>query len=266
MREPLDPLPQHVADLLEAERAVAPPRQEVQDRVRARVAATLIGATTTGAATTVAAAKGVGTLALASLATKATLIAVVVVSAGAGGVVLHRRHLATQGVTYTQTQPPKVSRVANDPRAETAISPVPTPAPSLAPPATTFAHEQPHLGKGPTVERRQVRAVERTPVHDGVPDTAAETPEELADENALIEAARSALGARDAQAAAGFLQRHARLHPAGQMEEEREALWVQTLIAEGDAPGARARAETFRRRFPHSIQLEAVSAALEKIP
>jgi hypothetical protein len=58
------------------------------------------------------------------------------------------------------------------------------------------------------------------------------------------------------------LGRHARKFPNGQLEEEREALWVQALVASGDAGSARARGELFRRRFPRSIQLPIVDAAL----
>jgi hypothetical protein len=50
------------------------------------------------------------------------------------------------------------------------------------------------------------------------------------------------------------------------MEEEREALWVQVLVAQGHGPEARQYAAAFQKRFPHSIQLEVVSAALETIP
>jgi outer membrane protein assembly factor BamD (BamD/ComL family) len=91
-------------------------------------------------------------------------------------------------------------------------------------------------------------------------------PDGLFDENTLIEAARTALEAQDSPSAIAFLERHARLHPTGQMEEEREALWVRALAAEGDGVDARARAAHFRRRFPRSIQLQVVSAALDTIP
>jgi outer membrane protein assembly factor BamD (BamD/ComL family) len=88
----------------------------------------------------------------------------------------------------------------------------------------------------------------------------------LADENALIDAARKALGERHAADAAAFLDQHARSHPNGQMAEEREALWVQALVAQGAGEAARARAARFRERFPQSIQLDVISAALETIP
>src|SRR3954447_20307759 len=258
MKEPIDRSLPYVSDLLEAERAAPPPGQDVQDRVRARVAATLIAATTTGAATTAAAAKAASAGVLASLATKATLIVVLVSSAGAiGGAVLHRRQTRARALAVAPTTPHPTRRVASPALSTAAVAPPAVPATVATPPAAA-----PELEPAPpTAERRHHRVAAPPSSEDRVPGTnSAETAEELADENKLIEAARAALGAHDARSAADLLQRHARLHPAGQMEEEREALWVQALAAEGDGAAARAHAAVFRRRFPRSIQLEVVSA------
>jgi hypothetical protein len=266
MKEPIDRSLPYVSDLLEAERAAPPPGQEVQDRVRARVAATLIAATTTGAATTAAAAKAASAGVLASLATKATLIVVLVASAGAtGGAVLHRRQARARAraLAVAPTPPHATHPVASPALSTVAVTPPAVPAPVALPPAAA-----PELEPAPpAAERRHHRVVAPPSSEDRGPGTnPSETAEELADENRLIEAARAALGAHDARSAADLLERHARLHPAGQMEEEREALWVQALAAEGDGAAARARAAIFRRRFPGSIQLEVVSAALDTIP
>ena len=264
MKEPIDRSLPYVSDLLEAERAAPPPGQEVQDRVRARVAATLIAATTTGAATTAAAAKGASAGVLASLATKATLIVVVVASAGAtGGIVLHRRQARARSFALAPTAPHASHRLASPAPATVAVAAPAVPALIAMPPAVA-----PELESAPpAAERRHARVVVPPSSDDRVPGTTPpETTEELPDENTLIEAARAALGAHDARAAADLLERHGRLHPAGQMEEEREALWVQALAAGGDGAAARERAAAFRRRFPRSIQLEVVSAALDTIP
>jgi hypothetical protein len=272
MKEPVDRPAPYVSALLEAERSAPPPEQEVHDRVRARVAATLIAATTTGAATTAAAAKGASAGVLASLATKATLIAVVVASAGAtGGIALHRRQVRARSRALLATTAPAApnasSRAMSPSLPPAAVASSTVPAPVAEAPAAMPAVAPTPVAAPPPVESRHARPASPHPSDDGVPATKPpETAEELADENALIEAARAALGARDAGSAVGLLERHARLHPAGQMEEEREALWVQALAAKGDGAAARARAAAFRRRFPRSIQLEVVSAALETIP
>jgi hypothetical protein len=55
---------------------------------------------------------------------------------------------------------------------------------------------------------------------------------------------------------------HQRRFPDGRLAEERERLRIQALIDSGDRSGARARAEEFRRRYPKSIFLPAIEAAL----
>lgn len=84
----------------------------------------------------------------------------------------------------------------------------------------------------------------------------------LAEENALIERAQTALGRGQPAQALEALREHARIYPRGQLVEEREALWVQSLARSGDVTGARERAERFRRRFPSSMLAPAVEASL----
>ena len=85
---------------------------------------------------------------------------------------------------------------------------------------------------------------------------------ELAAERALIEQARTAL-ARDKSAdALAALAEHAREHPRGQLEEEREALQILALTASGRVDEARAGAARFRERFPKSVHWHQIRAAL----
>src|SRR6185369_14989622 len=93
----------------------------------------------------------------------------------------------------------------------------------------------------------------------------APSPAGLTAENVPIAAALAALARGAPAEAIAALEQHARRFPAGQLEEEREALWIQALAAAGEAASARERAERFRRRFPDSIQEDAVSTALAKI-
>jgi hypothetical protein len=69
---------------------------------------------------------------------------------------------------------------------------------------------------------------------------------------------------RDGDAALIPLARHASGFPRGQLVEEREGMWVKALVLAGRPAAARARAESFRRRFPHSLFLPAVDAALKR--
>jgi hypothetical protein len=85
----------------------------------------------------------------------------------------------------------------------------------------------------------------------------------LGRERTLIEATRSALGRGDSAAALDSIDKHARDFPAGRLVEEREALAVQALMLAGRGDEARSRGERFHRRFPRSIFLPVVDAALE---
>ena len=89
-----------------------------------------------------------------------------------------------------------------------------------------------------------------------------ETAAYLAQESPLLDLARRRIEGHDPAQAMALLAQHARRFPRGQLEEEREALWIQALVASGDGERARARELEFRRRFPHSIQLYVVEAAL----
>jgi hypothetical protein len=84
----------------------------------------------------------------------------------------------------------------------------------------------------------------------------------LAAERALLDRARRALMRGDGDAALDPLGRHATSFPRGQLVEEREGMRVKALVLAGRRSEARARANSFRRRFPHSLFLPVVEAAL----
>lgn len=84
----------------------------------------------------------------------------------------------------------------------------------------------------------------------------------LGDERALLDVARSAFGRGQSDEALAALARHERLFPDGQLDEEREALAVRALVMGERGDAARARAARFRRRYPGSVMLPAVEAAL----
>jgi hypothetical protein len=85
---------------------------------------------------------------------------------------------------------------------------------------------------------------------------------DLAAERAILEQARTALAQRDSRAALAALLSHARRFPQGRLAELREALWVEALVLAGRPDEARARADRFRARYPHSLFLGAVVQAL----
>lgn len=84
----------------------------------------------------------------------------------------------------------------------------------------------------------------------------------LADENALVTRAQSALARGRAGEALEALSEHQRRFPGGQFAEEREAMAIQALVRLGRTDAARARADRFRARFPGSMLLRAVEAAV----
>lgn len=103
-----------------------------------------------------------------------------------------------------------------------------------------------------------------TPAHTEPPQD--ERDRLLEKENALITRAQSALARREAKLAIGALEAHAARFDKGQLSEEREALWVQALAMAGESEAARARAERFKKRYPRSMLMPAVDAALRGTP
>lgn len=89
---------------------------------------------------------------------------------------------------------------------------------------------------------------------------------DLARERELIEQARNALVRGEVKAANDALAQHAARFPKGRLAEERDSLWVQSLIRAGDFALARTRAAAFRANYPNSLLLPAVEAALKTIP
>lgn len=100
----------------------------------------------------------------------------------------------------------------------------------------------------------------------GPPPEMRERDRDLAAERGLIEQARTALSRGNGEMAASALERHARTFPRGALEEERESLRVQALVASDRQEEARASGARFHRRFPRSIFAPVVDEALRSIP
>jgi hypothetical protein len=134
-------------------------------------------------------------------------------------------------------------------------------APSVAPPSIALVALAPRppssraIAAPPSAPRHAARPTQ----DDDERDTA------LAHERALLETARTAL-ARHQREVLDLLDRHAREFPRGRLAEERESLWVQALVQAGRADEARARGARFVQRWPRSLLLPVVDAALRSIP
>lgn len=89
---------------------------------------------------------------------------------------------------------------------------------------------------------------------------------ELARERALLDQARAQIAAGEPARALDYVDRHGRRHPHGALSEEREALAVNALVSLGRYREALARGETFRNRYPNSLLMPSVDAALLTIP
>jgi hypothetical protein len=165
------------------------------------------------------------------------LLALAFAVGGAVGAALHAGLASAPEprVVYVERPAPAVPSVA-PPAATTSAS---SAAESAAPAAATA----PLVVPSPHVRRAQLDA-----------------------ERALLDAARVALVSGDTDTALHELDRHARTYGHPILGEERDALFVQTLVRAGRYDDARIRAEAFRRRAPQSLLLPAVDAAIASIP
>jgi hypothetical protein len=159
-----------------------------------------------------------------------------------------------------------VQRTTPSPRAPTAVAVAPVrasaPAASVAPtrsPAAppTRAAGEPGLRRRPASVPAAGAAKRVTRVDAGTPD------ERLAAERVLVERARSALARSRPSDALAALREHRARFKDGQLAEEREALSVVALASQGESERAHEVAHRFRKRYPRSLLLPAVSAALE---
>ncbi len=90
--------------------------------------------------------------------------------------------------------------------------------------------------------------------------------DDLAAELAFVQMSRTALARGNFSAALDATDQHARKFPNGHLAEERESLAIQALVGAGRDADARARAARFRAKYPHSLLLPAVDAAVRPSP
>ena len=84
----------------------------------------------------------------------------------------------------------------------------------------------------------------------------------LSQERAVLDRARQKLAVGEPEHALQFLEQHARRYPNGKLTEEREAMLINVLVSIGRAEQAKAHGAAFSKRFPSSLMLSSVKAAL----
>ncbi|MCA9579600.1 MAG: outer membrane protein assembly factor BamD, partial [Myxococcales bacterium] len=209
------------------------------------------------------------------------------VSAVLGSVAGYVAHDAVSAPSVSAPQPSSATAVIDGQTAEEPLPVVDAPATPAAvdPPAIDGADEVPAADSTRSGEPRpsanprrgdaSVAGVTRdesepatAPVTEDVagnaPTEAAARDEALADENALITRAQSALARGRAAEALTALREHQRRFPGGRFVEEREAMTIQAMARTGQVDAARTRAERFYARYPNSLLTRAVRAAVRE--
>jgi len=105
---------------------------------------------------------------------------------------------------------------------------------------------------------RRTKPIPVGPASSGLPTASASMAEQLA----LLERARAALGRGDGNAALRMLDEHAREYPTSALSEEREALTIMALARAGQLEQAKARLTQFEARSPGSLMLSALKRAV----
>lgn len=139
------------------------------------------------------------------------------------------------------------------------------PPPMTATPDAGLGEPEPvaNAGRGDATVITDAGALIRPPA-PRTADTLEDRDVDLSRERAMIDRARMASARHDLAGALGALEEHARLFPSGRLAEEREALAVGVLADLGHLVEARARSARFKKRYPTSVFLPAVDAALER--
>jgi hypothetical protein len=118
-----------------------------------------------------------------------------------------------------------------------------------------------------------VESAAALPSHASIPAPAAPqrapfagTRNQLAEERALLDVARSALEREDATSALAATDKHERAFANGILVQEREAMAIRALAMLGRSGDARARADRFRKRFPDSVLLPTIESTIGSTP
>lgn len=235
----------------------------IEERVLARVEASiplLASAAAAGVSSELgSSASGVG----AGVTGKLWLIGMFALGAGvgAGATAVLDRDETPRVVYVDRIITARPAKVADAPalRAETA-SPEPTPLRRPAEPEQSSAKIAP-LGK-PRLAPGESKTQESAPT--APVESPSTSPANLAEQQALLDQARAALGNGDGPAALEAVRAHAARFPESVLTEEREAIDIKALAHLGRRAEARARLELFESRFPRSPLLPSLRTTAGK--
>ncbi len=244
---PIAPLDEDILDFVRRRAAIAPAPHEARGRVlasvEARVAA-LGGGGTSGSA----GGSGSGPPPSAPIARILRKGWPLAIAFGLGGSV------GALGMRTAMQRPPMapIPRVA-----------VPTSNPLPPVPASSVA------SGGPTPSAAAIRGSAETrppPAGPASLRTVATSSDQLARERVLLDTARAALEQGDPTATLAAVNAHEKQYPRGLLVQEREAMAIRALLLLRRNAEARARAERFKDRFPDSLILPALGAAVDAAP
>jgi hypothetical protein len=109
---------------------------------------------------------------------------------------------------------------------------------------------------------RAVRAAKAIPSAIAVPHSESA----LTRERAVLDLARAALAAGEPMRALEQVKRHVKEFPSGILSEEREAIAINAMVSLGSYALAAKRTAAFRARYPHSLMMHSVDAAMAAVP
>lgn len=182
----------------------------------------------------------------AGLAVK-VLAALTVIGVAGGGVAIARRK-SVEALTH-------VGIIAASPSASTSPNTGTRPSASTSPNTSTTSS----VGTSPGTKTSASAFPSATPA----PTNAARPAESPDGEVRLLGRAQDALRGRPEEALA-LCNDHANRFPAGAFVQEREVIAIQALVETGREGEARARADRFEARFPHSTHTRRIETLLTK--
>ena len=133
--------------------------------------------------------------------------------------------------------------------------------------APTAAPESSSAAPAPTIEPRAAEMPSPPPPAGESSANAklVNRAQELARERTLLDQARAQIAAGEPARALEFVERHERRYQQGALVEEREALAINALVSVGRYREAAQRGEAFRARYPDSLLMPSIEAALAAI-
>lgn len=105
--------------------------------------------------------------------------------------------------------------------------------------------------------------VDAGPTHSAVVSPSPNPPDRIAEERRLLDAARFAAARGDIESALQSLGEHRTRFRQGTLGEERDAMQIHLLVRGGRMEEARSLAARFRSRYPRSLLLRSIEAAVE---